>query len=142
MIHRLAKPGRTFIGRLAFNDDLLLTLTGFCKNKKIRTGAFSLIGAVQNANLGYYDQKKKRYSGCVALKQKLEIVSCTGNISMKDNEIFVHAHICLADSKGKAFGGHLMPGTRVFAAEFFLQELKGIELVRVKDTVTGLSLWQ
>ncbi len=34
---------------------------------------------------------------------------------MKDGEIFVHAHITLADRKGRAYGGHLMPGTMVFA---------------------------
>lgn len=140
-MHRIAKLGRTFIGRLQFNDDLLETLTDFCKAHRIKAGSFQLIGAVRNLNLGYYDQNKKRYTGCVSFKQKLEVVSCSGNVSLKDGEIFVHAHIACADHKGKAFGGHLMPGTKVFAAEFFIQELKGIELKRTKDAATGLPLW-
>jgi len=76
------------------------------------------------------------------LNKKLEIASCTGNISIKDGEIFVQAHITLADMEGKAFGGHLMPGTEIFAAEFFVQELIGQDLVRAKDEITGLPLWK
>ncbi len=37
-------------------------------------------------------------------------------------------------------GGHLLEG-KVFAAEVHLVELVGKELVRKKDAITGLSLW-
>lgn len=134
--------GRAFIGRFESGKDLLEELNAFCKKENIRLGVFNLIGAVRNAKLGYYDQEKKQYTGCVELNKKLEIASCTGNISIKDGEIFVHAHITLADMEGKAFGGHLMPGTEIFAAEFFVQELIGQDLVRAKDEITGLPLWK
>jgi uncharacterized protein len=136
------KTGRTFVGRLNFKDDLLNEITSACKKYKIYSGFISIIGAVQNAKLGYYNQSKKSYTGCVELKQKLEIASCTGNISIKDGEIFVHAHIVLADYKGKAYGGHLMPGTSIFAAEYYITELLGKKLHRVKDPSTGLPLWR
>jgi len=84
---------------------------------------------------------KKAYTGGVELNRKLEIASCTGNISIKDGETFVHLHIVLAGRDGKAFGGHLMPGTRVFAAEYFIMDLAGKKLHRVKDPYTGLPLW-
>lgn len=133
--------GRNFIGRFEFQEDLLEALTQFCRTLGIRLGTFSVIGAVTCAKLGYYDQKEKKYSGCVELDKKLEISSCSGNISIKDGEIFVHAHITLADFEGKAYGGHLMPGTKIFAAEFFIQELSGAELVRQPEAKTGLPLW-
>ena len=135
------KPGRIFVGRLEHGDDLLGEITSLCAKNKISSGFISLIGAVENVRLGYYDQIKKAYTGCVELKRKLEIASCSGNISIKDGEIFVHAHIVLADLKGKAYGGHVMPGTRVFAAEYFIFELLGKKLHRVKDPSTGLPLW-
>ncbi len=141
-MHIEPKAGRIFLGRFEAGDDLLDSLTGFCKKHNIRLGVFNIIGAVRNAKLGYYDQNQKKYTGCVELDKKLEISSCMGNISLKDGEIFCHAHITLADMDGKAFGGHLMPGTEVFAAEFFIQELTGAELVRGKDEKTGLPLWQ
>ena len=66
---------------------------------------------------------------------------CMGNISLKDGEVFVHAHITLADHEGKCHGGHLMPDTNIFAAEYYVQELVGEKLERKHDPETGLSLW-
>ncbi|PIS29808.1 DNA-binding protein [Candidatus Saganbacteria bacterium CG08_land_8_20_14_0_20_45_16] len=135
-------PSRTFIGRLKHNNDLLEALTTFCKEQNIRLGTFNVIGAVKGAKLGYYNQERQKYDGCVELDKKLEIASCLGNISLKDNEIMVHAHIVLADFEGQAFGGHLMPGSKIFAAEFHIQEYIGAELHRGKDQETGLPLWK
>jgi uncharacterized protein len=141
MIQR-ARPGRLLTGRLSCGDDLLDSLTRLCRSEKISAGSFNVIGAVTKAALGYYDQKKKRYARCVVISKKLEIAACMGNISIKEGSPFVHAHIVLADRKGKAFGGHLMPGTGVFAAEFTIQEYRNVRLVRSPDPVTGLPLWQ
>ena len=136
------KRARVFIGRFDCGDDLLEDLMAFCKKERIKLGVFNVIGAVKKAKLGYYNQNEKKYTGCTELNKKLEIASCMGNISLKDNDIMVHAHIVLADFDGKAYGGHLMPGTEVFAAEFFIEELTGGELKRGKDKVTGLPLWE
>lgn len=140
-IIKKAVPGRIFVGRLNYGDDLWKSLNEICVSNRIKAGIVQVIGAVQNAKLGYYDQSEKKYVGCVSLDRKLEIAACTGNVSMKDGEIFVHAHITLADYDGSAYGGHLLPETFVFAAEFFIQELKGVKLLRVKDETTGLPLW-
>lgn len=135
------KPGRTLVGRLELKDDLLEGLTEVCRKNNISSGYISVIGTVQGAKLGYYNQKKKSYTGCVSLNKILEICSLTGNISYKDGEIFVHAHIVLADLKGKTYGGHLISGANVFAAEYFILETLGKKLHRVKNRSTGLPLW-
>lgn len=140
-MHVEPKTGRLFLGRFEAGEDLLGELNDFCKKNAIKLGVFNIIGAVRNVKLGYFDQEQKKYTGSVELNKKLEISSCMGNISIKDGEIFCHAHITLADFESKAFGGHLMPGTEIFAAEFFIQELTGAELVRGKDEKTGLPLW-
>ena len=141
-MQRKTSLGRSFIGNFEYGDDLLVSLTLFCKKHRIKTGTFSLIGAVQNVVFGYYGQKEKRYVTCKRLNKQLEIASCIGNISELNKDIFVHAHIVCADYKGNAFGGHLMEGARIFAAEFFIQEIKNISLVRKKDPKTGLMLWK
>ncbi len=133
--------GRQFIGRFDKDADLLSALTELCRIEEIRLGVFTVIGAVTRACLGYYDQAGQQYVNCVCLDKKLEITCCTGNISLKDKKSFVHAHITLADLQGQACGGHLMPGTVIFAAEYFVRELCGAELHRRHDTDTGLSLW-
>ncbi len=133
---------RSFLGRFESGDDLLSALTDFCKQNQIKMGVFNLIGAVQKAKMGYYNQEMKEYVDCIDLEKKLEISACMGNISLKDNEIIVHAHITLSDYEGKTYGGHLRPGTIIFAAEFFIQELSGEQLIREKDEKTGLPLWK
>jgi predicted DNA-binding protein with PD1-like motif len=135
------EKARLFIGRFPYESDLSESLLSVCKKESIRLGVFSIIGALTSVKLGYYDQESQFYVTCVDLVKKLEITSCVGNISLKDNEIFVHAHITLADHAGQCYGGHLMPGSTIFAAEYFIQELKGEELHRVFDQQTGLSLW-
>jgi predicted DNA-binding protein with PD1-like motif len=135
------KKGRLFMGRFKSKVDLLSSLTEFCKEKNIRLGTFSVIGALMQVKLGYYDQDNKKYTECVNLNKKLEITTCVGNISLKESEIFVHAHITLADHQGQCYGGHLMPESVVFAAEYYIQELVGGKLERKNDSETGLSLW-
>jgi len=133
--------GRLFIGRFRRGEDLLSALTKLCRKEKIKLGTFSLIGALNGVRLGYYNQEAKKYTECVSLEKKLEITSCIGNISLKDPDIFVHAHITLADLGGRCYGGHLMGGGAIFAAEYHIRELTGGELKRTHDPETGLSLW-
>ena len=54
----------------------------------------------------------------------------------------VHAHVTLADKNGKAYGGHLAPGTEIFACEVIVQALEGPEFKRGIDEETGLPLWR
>jgi len=135
------KEKRTFLGRFKTGEDLLGSINELCKRNNIELGVFYIIGAVSMAKMGYYDQNKKKYVYCVNLKKKLEITSCMGNISKKESEIFAHAHITLADHEGKCYGGHLMPGTKIFAAEYYIKELTGKKFIRKYDPITGLMLW-
>ena len=136
------KKGRVFVGRFDFREDLLSALTSFCEKENILLGAFTLIGALSSAKMGYYKQDEQQYVECLSLDKKLEITSCPGNVSLKNGEVFVHAHITLADHCGRCYGGHLMPGSIIFAAEYYIEELTGAELNRVDDKDTGLSLWK
>lgn len=132
--------GRTYLFRLKKGEDLLASIVDFCHDNQIKCGVVNAIGAVQNATMSYYDQKKKSYKKHV-LDEELEIASLMGNISIMDNRPMIHAHITLSDYEGGVIAGHLMSGTRVFACEIFIQELVGNPKVRKKDKVTKLPLW-
>jgi uncharacterized protein len=134
-------PTRTFMGGLDHNDDLLEALTKICKNEGIQLGRVEAIGAVKKAALGYYDQDKKEYI-YFTIDRHLEILNLTGNISLKDGKPFVHAHVTLADDRGNSFGGHLIPGTIIFACEAIVQAFDGPEFIREVEPVTGLPLWR
>ncbi len=104
-------------------------------------GFVSVIGAVQGATIGYYDQEEKVYRSR-QLEGGLEITSCNGNISLKGGDLMVHAHILLSDAEGATYGGHLLSPTTLFAGEALIQELEGGPLEREYDEVTGLFLWR
>jgi predicted DNA-binding protein with PD1-like motif len=132
---------QTFMVRLPQGEDLLAAVADAVRETGIRFGVFSIIGAASAAAFGYYDQTKKEYQTIIRLGE-FEIVTGSGNVSLKDNSPFVHAHILFADENGSSFGGHLMQGTVIFAAELCLQELEGAPLVRQHDGTTGLFLWK
>jgi hypothetical protein len=140
MICREYSAGRRFVGRLPHGGDLTAALEAFCVRHEIQAAAFSLIGAVSSAILGTYDQKQQVYV-TFAAEGDLEILSCTGNITVKEGKPFVHAHVILCEEGGKTIGGHLFPGTVIFAAEAHITELIGPPLVREYDRTTGLMLW-
>lgn len=132
--------GRVLIGKLGHGADLLEEITAICREAGIRLGRVEVIGAVQKARLACYDQQNKTYE-FYAFDEPLEILNLTGNVSIKDGEPMVHAHVTLSNEKGEAFGGHLAPGTVVFAGECIVEELLGQEYARSHDEATGLPLW-
>ncbi|MGM0369668.1 MAG: PPC domain-containing DNA-binding protein [Bacillota bacterium] len=128
-------------GRLETGDDLLEELTDFVQGKEIKAGKISAIGAVQGATISYYDQETKEYYS-KELDESLEIINLEGNISLKDGEPIVHAHIALGDEDGNLYGGHLESGTTIFACEFVIQEYEGEALERGLHQPTELPLWE
>jgi len=130
-----------FMVRLRHGADLLEEITGICRERGIRLGRIEAIGAVKNACVGFYDQERRVYE-FIAIKEPMEILNLTGNVSIKDGAPFVHAHITLANASGMACGGHLASGTTVFACELTIVAFDGPELKREPDQETGLSLWK
>ncbi len=130
-----------YMGKLSHGADLLDEITGICSQKHVRLGRIEALGAVQHARLGYYDQKSREYDYFI-LDQGLEITNLVGNVSVKQGQPIVHAHITLTDSAGRAYGGHLAQGTKVFACEMVLEVFEGPTLERGYDEATGLPLWK
>ena len=125
--------------RVKHDSEMINFVTELAEKNAIMTATFTAIGALKCAKLGFYDQEKHEYLETLLLAPQ-EIASCVGNISIKEGELFVHAHAVLADRNGNAKAGHLLEG-KVFAAEVHLTELVGAKIVRKNDAVTGLSLW-
>ena len=130
------------MGPIGMGDDLYKTVERYAAENHITHAWINALGAVTQLAYFYYDQDKKEYAQ-ESVHEKLEILSCIGNISLKNGKPFLHLHITCSDRKGKTIGGHLTPGALVFACEIILFVLKGSEkLERGFDPVTGLHLWQ
>ena len=137
---REVKAVKMFMGKLEFGVDLLEEITRICVDRDIHLGWVEALGAVKKARLGYYNQKEREYH-FYELDQTLEITNLVGNVSIKDGVPIVHAHVTFSDKDGHAYGGHLAPGTIVFACEIVIQVLDGPKFERVFDQETGLPLW-
>ena len=133
-------PKRVVMGRLKKGTDLLQSLEKLVRTENIKWGILSVIGALQRTKLGYYNQDLKQYQTKV-LEPNLEITACMGNISVKEGQPMVHAHITLADADGRAYGGHLVPGNAIFAAEYWITEYEGEGPIRSFERDTELFLW-
>ena len=140
MLVKQYKAGRRFMGKVDYEADLLEFIERFAREKRIQAGYFQALGAVKQAVIGFYNQETRAYDN-IEFTEDLEIANCLGTFSVKDGETAIHAHITLADAEGRAFGGHLMYGTIVFAGEFWVEEFDGEPLERGIDKDTGLTLW-
>ena len=140
-VMKKVKPMQVFIGRLTHGGDLLEEISNICLKENIQLGWFEALGAVKRARLAFYNQATHEYEFFV-IDQPLEITKLAGDVSLKDGHPFIHAHITLSDKAGKAYGGHLAPGTVIFACEFKLEVFDGPGIKRDFDEATGLPLWK
>jgi len=134
-----SKLGRMVLARLSEDEDLLETITHVAEKSRITAGFFILIGTLKRANLGFYHQGKYE---TIKIEDPVEIVSCMGNISLKENKPFAHAHVAVSNRKGEVVGGHVMPGCTIDATgELVLVEAVDARLLRKFDEKTQLFLW-
>jgi predicted DNA-binding protein with PD1-like motif len=135
-----AHAGRAFVGRLETGSDLVEEIERYCAEQGVLAAQVTVIGAVRRARYAYYEQDDHRYLE-LETDAHHEIVGFTGNVSLKDDRPFLHAHATFADATGATVGGHLLKGIEVFAAEVMIREMSGVSLVRLPDEETGLALW-
>jgi hypothetical protein len=141
MILREFKAGRIYQGGLARGKEIIDGLAEIMKRHEITAGTISGLGAVSEAQIGYFDAQSKSYEKMV-FHEHMEIVSLKGNISFKDNEVFPHLHVVFSRSNFSTVGGHLFPGTKVYALEFEIVSFEGKAFTRGFDEDTGLFLWK
>jgi len=134
-----AKAGKIVFARLFEDEDLLESITQTAVKGRIKAGFFILIGTLKKAKMGFYYEGQYKQ---IEMDEPLEVVSCMGNISVKENKPFAHAHIAVSNRKGEVFGGHVLPGCIIAATgELVLVEAVDVELQRELDEKTQLYLW-
>ena len=135
-----AHVGRTFIGRIPTDSDLVEEIERFCAETRVQAASVSAVGAVQRAAYAYYNQTTLQYKEMASARHH-ELSGFVGNISLRDGRPFLHAHATFADINGECVAGHLLKGCVVWVAEIEIRELTGVELMRQHDQRTGLALW-
>jgi hypothetical protein len=141
MILREFKAGRIYQGGLVKGKEIIDGLVEVMKRHDITAGMISGLGAVSEAQIGYFDGQSKSYQKMV-FHEHMEIVSLKGNISFKDNEVFPHLHVVFSRRDFSTVGGHLFAGSKVYAFEFEIVSFEGKTFTRGFDEDTGLFLWK
>ncbi len=132
---------KRLMGRLERGGDLLEELTAVCVENGVKLGMVHAIGALDKARVGYYEQGRRQYK-YLEFNRQMELVGLQGNVSLRDEKPMVHAHVTLSDDEGRAYGGHLAPGTVIFICEFCIDVFDGPEFRREPDDETTLPLWK
>jgi len=128
--------GATYVVRLDAGERIVETLKTLCERDVIGGGFFNGLGAVGEAEIGYFDPGSNAYAW-VKLPGPSEIVSLYGNITTVDGKPFIHAHIALGDNTFAVRGGHLKEAVVSVTCEITLTRFRD-EIGRTKDAGSGL----
>lgn len=129
----------TFFVYVEKDEKVIETLTRFCKEHEMFCGEITGIGAVKEIELGAFDPIEKKYT-TVMFDDTYELISLNGNITLKDDEPFIHAHMTIGDHDMKIFGGHLFEMKVAVVGEFILTKSDAV-IRRKMDDKIGLATW-
>lgn len=120
-------------------EEVVGSVTKFLRENGIKGGLISAVGAIEDIELGLYDFGKQEYKKRKFDDAEYELVSLSGNVSLKDDDIFAHIHASISNDKMELFGGHLFHAKVAVTVEISIIEL-GVMPVRVMDEDVGLPL--
>jgi hypothetical protein len=94
--------------RFSTGDEILSGLYDLVAKKHITSGHITGIGGLApGALLGWGDPELGGFKK-VEIKDKTEIVSLIGDISLRDGQPYVHIHMVVGSSDGSTKAGHLL----------------------------------
>lgn len=133
------KFGNHYVVRIEKGEEVLSKLKELCLNENIHLGSISGLGAANEVEIGLFNTETKEYKTTV-MKGMFEITSLIGNITRKDDEVYLHCHINFSDASLHTFGGHLVSGKISATSEIIVTAIDG-EVNRRFDENIGLNLF-
>jgi predicted DNA-binding protein with PD1-like motif len=135
---------KTYVLIFKTDEEISAGLKKFAVEQKLSGSSFKAIGALSSVKLAWFSWMTKKYEAAVALDEQLELLSLIGDISigditLKDGEPQVHAHVVVSKSDGTAHGGHLQEATVRPTCELILTE-SPLNLRRQVDPESGIAL--
>lgn len=126
----------TIFVRADVGEDINKVIEDVAKQYEIPSASISVIGAIEDITLGYYDPETKSYIN-TTFEGEYELAGCMGSISWLDGQPFVHLHAQISDKKCQVFGGHLFSSKVAVTGEIFINVFNE-KLDRVKKGDFGL----
>src|SRR5919106_1403139 len=88
-------------------EEVISALQAFAEEHKLGTSHFTAIGAFKHAVVGFFDRDTMDYLK-IPIKEQVEVLSLTGNITLENERYKIHAHAVLGKSDASALGGHIL----------------------------------
>ena len=133
-----AEGQRTFAVIFDSGDEVTHGLLAFAKEQDLKASQFTAIGAFNDLVVGYFDWATKKYNP-IPIREQVEVLMLAGDVSLKDSEPQVHAHVVVGKADGTAHGGHLIEAHVRPTLEVVLIESPSY-LEREMDKATGIAL--
>jgi predicted DNA-binding protein with PD1-like motif len=132
------KNGNTYFGTVDIDESIHQCLKAWAIKENIPSAFIWGLGALKDAELGFYHLHKKDYDRKL-FKDEAELISLVGNISWHNGEPIVHIHVALGGVDFNVYGGHLFDSKVAVTAELFIQTLD-CKVERVFQPAIGLNL--
>ncbi len=135
---KIKKINNTYLIRLEKDEKIIESIKQICKDKDIKSGYLSAIGAISSATLALYLLDKKEYF-TKDFSEPMEIVSLSANISRLNNEPLIHCHTVISKQDMTAIGGHLNEAIVSATCEIILTPWSS-QITRSFNEEIGLNL--
>jgi len=135
---RINDQPKTFALIFRTSDKVVEGLTRFAKESRLGASQFTAIGALSEVILGFFIPEQKTYNRII-LREQMEVLSLIGDITLKNGEPQLHAHIVVGRADATAHGGHLIEAIVRPTLELVLTESPA-HLHRSFDPESGLAL--
>ncbi len=117
-------------------EPILESLTKVVREKDMKGATLTGLGAIKDVELGFYDVEEQQYIRQTFIDD-YELVSLHGNLSLKEDEPYLHVHIVMSDKAFNCKGGHLFEAKVAATVEIWLHPF-GEMPVRAFDKRVGL----
>lgn len=137
--YEFKKIDNKYFVRINKGTEIVSALKEICAAENITAGSVSGIGAIESATFGFFNPKTKEYKE-KTFSSYMEITSLLGNVSTKDDEVYLHLHMNASGNDYKTIGGHLVNAVVSATAEIVIDVANG-NIGRSFDENIGLNLW-
>jgi predicted DNA-binding protein with PD1-like motif len=128
------QEGNLIVFRFEDGKDVIESLKRVTKEHKIQSGIIlSGIGMLRNFEISFYSREKAGYV-TNKFNEPVELLSLSGNISLRNDETFFHLHVALAKEDTTALGGHLKKAMVHNTLEGVIVKFSEIKLMRDPET--------
>src|ERR1700744_3957444 len=90
----ISQQPKTLAVILETGDEVMECLLSVAREFKLAGSQFTAIGAFQSVVVGFFELTKKDYRK-IPLNEQVEALSLIGDISLKDSEPQIHAHVVI-----------------------------------------------